>query len=120
MVFYIGFVKRILVNGRDPIEEFIEGFALYGTYESENALKAAKEKLKREKKFCEEIKNTKETPEEADLSYGKEYYLKIKWKDECDDLTWEKDSEIRPVFIEENDGRITVDMRSLNKTLSDF
>lgn len=94
---------------RDDVRDFVEGIALYGTYESENPETAVEEKLLREVPECERI-----NPES--VQYGGTPIEIVEYGNE----PTERESFVIIRYEVEEDGDIVVDLSGFNRQLNEF
>lgn len=102
---------------KEDVREFIEGFALYGTYENRNIAESIVKKLISEISGCEMLDNSQDVPETADLRYG-EYYLAV--RPEAERGKTDYPETIRPIFFEQVSNGVSVDVSQLNLSLDKF
>lgn len=104
---------------RDDVYEFIEGIALYGTYEGHNAVEAVHNKLLLEIPECEEPEGG-DVPDGSNLIYG-DYHLYIHPRSEKLPEEKKKREDQRIVYFRELDGGdIEIDLNELNFSLEEF
>lgn len=103
---------------RNDVREFLDGFALYGTYENRNLKEAVKAKLVKEFSGCRIPSG--DAPEAADLQFG-DVFFKIVSDQSKEAILDEDSSELCGIRAEEkSDGRIEIDISKLNQSLDEF
>lgn len=103
--------------GKEDVHRFIEGFTLHGTYENQNIKEAAKEKLLTDYNGFQPPSG--DVPPFADIKFeGTPFKIEPRESEE-DNKT--KNPDIRRIPIQEkSDGKVVIDLSSLNRTLEDF